>query len=89
MQTALIKALSGPPFTRYREDVTRFYATAQYQPAWLTGDAPTPQAIAILAELKDAGAKGLRPEDYEAPDAFNSFAPRKPGVPLPPGLTLH
>jgi L,D-transpeptidase YcbB len=58
--------LSGPVFTRYRDDVNRFYATAQYQPAWLNGDAPTRQAIAILAELKDAGARGLRPEDYDA-----------------------
>ena len=39
---------------------------AESTPLWFRGGQPTPQAIALLAQLRVADHYGLRPEDYDA-----------------------
>jgi len=57
--------LRFPDFVDFRSSLVAFYAPA-YRPAWLTDNGPTPQALAIIAILKAAELKGLKPEDYDA-----------------------
>ena len=58
--------LRWPDFADYRTDVQTFYESSGYAPAWSRGGQPTPQANAIIEILKQADAKGLDPEDYDA-----------------------
>jgi len=58
--------LRFPDFVDFRSRLVTFYAPS-YSPAWLTGSAAlTPQALALIALLKNSELKGLKPEDYNA-----------------------
>ncbi len=57
--------LRWPDFADFRSRLVAFYAPS-YAPAWLTADGITPQARAMIALLKEADRKGLKPEDYDA-----------------------
>jgi murein L,D-transpeptidase YcbB/YkuD len=56
--------LRFPDFVDFRSRLIAFYAPA-YSPVWLNGDGPTSQALSMIALLKAADRKGLKPEDYD------------------------
>jgi L,D-transpeptidase YcbB len=58
--------LRWPDFSDYEADVARFYEPTGYAPAWLQNGKPSPQALAVIEQFKDAWKKGLEPEDYDA-----------------------
>ena len=60
-----LEDLRWPDFSDYRQHVRNFYDPAGYAPAWLRGTQPTPQALAVIAILQKAEAKGLASEDYD------------------------
>jgi murein L,D-transpeptidase YcbB/YkuD len=57
--------LRWPDFADYRSRLTAFYARS-YSPAWLENNKPTAKALAMIALLKAADLRGLKPEDYDA-----------------------
>ncbi len=57
--------LTWPDFADYHSRLLAFYAPA-YSPAWLENGQPTAKALAMIALLKAADLKGLKPEDYDA-----------------------
>jgi murein L,D-transpeptidase YcbB/YkuD len=57
--------LRFPDFVDLRSRLVAFYGPS-YAPAWLTESGITPQALAMVAMLKAADKKGLKPEDYDA-----------------------
>ena len=57
--------LRFPDFVDFRTRLITFYAPA-YKQVWLADSGPTPQALAMIAILKAAELKGLKPEDYNA-----------------------
>ena len=57
--------LTWPDFADYHSRLLAFYAPA-YSPAWLENGKPTAKALAMIALLKAADLKGLKPEDYDA-----------------------
>ncbi len=59
--------LRWPDFSDYQPIVTQFYDDRNYEVAWTRDDAPTGSATAFIKAFQDAGAKGLIPEDYDAP----------------------
>ncbi|HLJ27157.1 MAG TPA: L,D-transpeptidase family protein [Candidatus Angelobacter sp.] len=54
-------------FTDYRSQLRDFYQPSDYALAWVTGNQPTAQALAMIQLLQNADKKGLRPDDYDAP----------------------
>jgi murein L,D-transpeptidase YcbB/YkuD len=54
-----------PDFVDYRTRLMSFYGP-DYHFAWLSGDKPTSQALAMIALLKESDRKGLNAEDYDA-----------------------
>jgi hypothetical protein len=58
--------LRWPDFSDYRDKVKAFYEYSNYSPAWIRDNQATPQAVAIIAILRQAEAKGLNAEDYNA-----------------------
>jgi L,D-transpeptidase YcbB len=59
--------LRWPDFSDYQPIVAQFYDDRNYEVAWTRDDAPTASATAFIKAFQDAGAKGLIPEDYDAP----------------------
>lgn len=57
--------LRWPKFGDYQTAVREFYQSRAYAPAWIRDGAPSPQALALVAVLRNAEAKGLDPEDYD------------------------
>jgi L,D-transpeptidase YcbB len=49
------------------EALQAIYAPRAGSPLWIGRGGATPQAIALLAQLRNADAYGLRPEDYASP----------------------
>jgi murein L,D-transpeptidase YcbB/YkuD len=49
-----------------KADVRNVYGPLGFNLVWTRGGKPTPQAVAVIAQLEGAGAKGLDPADYEA-----------------------
>lgn len=58
--------LRWPDFAFYKTEVARFYETNGYSLTWIQNDRVRPQALAVIEVLKNANAKGLDPEDYDA-----------------------
>ncbi len=54
-------------FADYRSQLRDFYQPSDYALAWVTGNQPTAQALAMIQLLQNADKKGLRPDDYDAP----------------------
>ncbi len=57
--------LKWPDFPFYQDELQRFYQPAGYQLAWINGTKARKQSLDTVAVLKDAGARGLPPEDYD------------------------
>jgi hypothetical protein len=55
-----------PDFSDYKVLVDGFYAPAGYAPAWVQGGKPSASALALIQAFRDAGKRGLEPEDYDA-----------------------
>jgi murein L,D-transpeptidase YcbB/YkuD len=55
-----------PDFSDYKVLVDGFYAPAGYAPAWTKGGQPSAAALALIQAFRDAGKRGLEPEDYDA-----------------------
>jgi L,D-transpeptidase YcbB len=73
-QTTLEKLVSAgtydglrwPDFSEYQVWLKKFYEPTGYAPAWIRDGRPTQQALTMIQLFKDAGAKGLEAEDYDA-----------------------
>jgi murein L,D-transpeptidase YcbB/YkuD len=61
-----LEGMRWPNFSDYRSGLQKFYGPAGYAPAWIQGTQPVPQALALIDRFRDAGRKGLDPEDYDA-----------------------
>jgi murein L,D-transpeptidase YcbB/YkuD len=61
-----LDGMRWPNFSDYRVWLEKFYEPAQYAPAWIEGERPTPQALLLIERFRDAGKKGLDPEGYDA-----------------------
>jgi len=59
--------LRWPDFSDYEPLVATFYDDRNYEVAWTRDGAPTATATAFIQQFQDAAAKGLIPEDYDAP----------------------
>jgi L,D-transpeptidase YcbB len=65
--TKQLPSLRWPNFSDYQGYVTQFYDDRNFEVAWTRDGKPTAQALAFIQAFQDAGAKGLIPEDYDAP----------------------
>jgi murein L,D-transpeptidase YcbB/YkuD len=63
---ARLVSMRWPDFHDYRTSLQRFYKPVNYAPAWLQGDSPSPQALAMIKVFRNAWKKGLDPEDFDA-----------------------
>jgi murein L,D-transpeptidase YcbB/YkuD len=61
-----LEGMRWPNFSDYREWLQKFYEPTGYAPVWLQGRQLVPQALSLIDRFKDAGKKGLDPEDYDA-----------------------
>jgi murein L,D-transpeptidase YcbB/YkuD len=62
-----LEGMRWPNFSDYRTSLRKFYGPTGYAPAWVQGSQPVPQALSLIELFRDAGKKGLDPEDYDAP----------------------
>ncbi|MEI9981590.1 MAG: L,D-transpeptidase family protein [Edaphobacter sp.] len=67
VDTTKVPNLRWPDFSDYEPLVQTFYDDRNYEVAWTRDDVPTPTALAFIQQFNDAAAKGLIPEDYDAP----------------------
>jgi L,D-transpeptidase YcbB len=58
--------LRWPDFGPYKDAVSNFYEANGYALTWLQNGRVTPQGLAVIEVLKNAGSRGLDPEDYDA-----------------------
>jgi L,D-transpeptidase YcbB len=58
--------LKWPDFANIRDQVQAFYDGGGDAVAWSEAGKPTPQALAMIAQFKQASARGLDPDDYDA-----------------------
>ena len=61
-----LEGMRWPNFSDYRNWLQKFYEPTGSAPAWIQGSQPVPQALALIELFRDAGKKGLDPEDYDA-----------------------
>ena len=66
VEVSRLDEMRWPDFTDYRKHLRNFYAPRAYAPAWLANGRPTPQAMAVIAILDAADAKGINAIDYDA-----------------------
>jgi L,D-transpeptidase YcbB len=67
VDTTKVPNLRWPNFSDYQTIVATFYDDRNYEVAWTRDGAPTASATAFIQQFQDAAAKGLIPEDYDAP----------------------
>jgi murein L,D-transpeptidase YcbB/YkuD len=60
-----LEEMRWPNFSDYRNSIQEFYGPTGFTPAWLHGSQPLPQALLLIELFRDAGKKGLDPEDYD------------------------
>src|SRR6201987_1903462 len=65
-RSGILEILRWPNFSDYRTSVQNFYEPTASAPAWVQGSQPVPQALSLIERFKDAGKKGLDPQDYDA-----------------------
>jgi len=58
--------LRWPDYIDYQADVKTFYDDRNYELAWSREGKPTAAASSFIQAFRQADAKGLRPEDYDA-----------------------
>lgn len=61
-----LASMRWPNFRDYQSSVRQFYEPVNYAPAWMQGNSPSPQALAMIELFQNAWKKGLEPEDYDA-----------------------
>jgi len=61
-----LDGMRWPDFRDYQAWLKKFYDPAVYAPAWIQGNAPSPQALAMIELFRNAWQKGLEPESYDA-----------------------
>src|SRR5690348_8581609 len=61
-----LDGMRWPNFSDYRVWLQKFYEPAGYSSAWLNGNEPISQAIAMIERFRNASQNGLEPEDYDA-----------------------
>jgi murein L,D-transpeptidase YcbB/YkuD len=66
VRTPRLSILRWPNYSDYRAAVETFYDDRNYEIAWVRDGRPTAESAAFVQAFKDAGAKGLNPEDYDA-----------------------
>jgi len=57
--------LRWPDFAPYKPQITKLYEMNGYSLIWVQNGRVRSQGIAVIELLKNAGAKGLEPEDYD------------------------
>ncbi len=67
VDTAKVPNLRWPDFSDYEPLIQTFYDDRNFEVAWTRDGAPTQTALAFIQQFNDAAAKGLIPEDYDAP----------------------
>jgi murein L,D-transpeptidase YcbB/YkuD len=67
VDTTKVPNLRWPNFSDYQASMATFYDDRNYEVAWTRDGAPTATATAFIQQFHDAAAKGLIPEDYDAP----------------------
>ncbi len=67
VDTKQVPNLRWPDFSDYQAIITQFYDDRNYEVAWTRDGAPTATSMAFIKQFQDAAAKGLIPEDYDAP----------------------
>ena len=67
VDTSKVPNLRWPDFSDYQPYVATFYDDRNYEVAWTRDGAPTATATAFIQQFQYAAAKGLIPEDYDAP----------------------
>jgi len=67
VDTSKIPDLRWPNFSDYESYIQTFYDDRNYEVAWTRDGVPTATATAFIRQFQDAAAKGLIPEDYDAP----------------------
>src|SRR5882757_4324321 len=65
--TKKLPSLRWPNFSDYQAYVTQFYNDRNFEVAWTRDGKPTAAALGFMQAFKTADAKGLIPEDYDAP----------------------
>ena len=58
-------SLASQPSALEQELLEQLYPANNTKPLWLDQNAPTPSALALLTELRNADKYGLRPNDYD------------------------
>jgi murein L,D-transpeptidase YcbB/YkuD len=66
VDTTKLPNLRWPNFSDYEPTIATFYDDRNYEVAWTRDGAPTSTALAFIQQFRDADAKGLIPEDYDA-----------------------
>jgi len=61
-----LDGMRWPNFSDYQPWLKKFYGRSGYAPAWVEGNQPSRQALAMIELFKNAWQKGLEPEDYDA-----------------------
>jgi L,D-transpeptidase YcbB len=67
VDTAKVPNLRWPDFSDYQAILTQFYDDRNFEVAWTRDGAPTAAATGFIQAFASADAKGLIPEDYDAP----------------------
>jgi L,D-transpeptidase YcbB len=61
-----LEGMRWPNFSDYRDSLQKFYQPTGFAPAWIQGSQPSSQALLLIERFRDAGKKGINPEDYDA-----------------------
>lgn len=66
IQSGQHSSLHWSKLTDVLKGLVRLYGEQPTRPLWVKDQKPSPQALAVVAALKDADKAGLLPEDYDA-----------------------
>ena len=61
-----LAGLRWPRFPPYRDELEALYSKSAWRPVWTVQGRPTPAAQAAIDALRNAGERGLHPDDYDA-----------------------
>lgn len=61
-----MEQMRWPNFPDYHSSLLKFYEPAGFAPAWVAGSQPIPAALSLIEVFRNAGEKGLNPEDYDS-----------------------
>jgi murein L,D-transpeptidase YcbB/YkuD len=61
-----LNEMRWPNFSGLQSSLEEFYEPAGFSTAWVEGTTPSLQALAMIDVFRNAGKKGLEPEDYDA-----------------------